>query len=224
MSVPRSPQGRPVFLQAGSSGRGRDFAARWAELVFSSPATKADSLAYTTDLRNRMNTFDRPPEHCAVLPSISAVVGETESIAKEKAEFLESLVDPELVLAQNSNVSGADLSKVQTQQDITASAGKQGVQGHRDRFEQTARAKGISFSEAIRKPRPLLTGTPSMIADYMEDWFQSGACDGFVVPAAVHPATFEDFARLVVPELQRRGLFRTEYSGQTLRENIRDNA
>ena len=84
----------------------------------------------------------------------------------------------------------------------------------------TEGAQGISFAQAVRKPRGLLAGTPQMIADVMEDWFRSGACDGFVLPPTVFPMTYEEFGRMVTPELQRRGLLRHEYAGRTLRENI----
>jgi FMN-dependent oxidoreductase (nitrilotriacetate monooxygenase family) len=220
LSIPRSPQGRPVILQAGASPRGRAFAARWAEMIFCSHATKADALAYTNDMRARLQAAGRVPEHCAILPSVSVVVGETQSIATEKAAFLDSLTDPELVLASSSELLGVDLSTVQTAVQAEDAAGTQGIQGSRDRMSQVAAAQGISFAAAVRKPRGLIAGTPKMIADMMEDWFTSGACDGFVLPPTVFPTTFEEFGRMVVPELQRRGLLRTEYAGRTLRENV----
>jgi FMN-dependent oxidoreductase (nitrilotriacetate monooxygenase family) len=220
LSIPRSPQGRPVIMQAGASGRGRDFAARWAEMIFCSPVTKADGIAYRSDIRSRMERLGRAPDLCAVLPTVSVVVGETEAIAKEKAALFESLVDPELVLASSSWSVGADLSTIDSPEAMEAQPGNQGVHGHRERMMQVARAKGISFSEAVRKPRDLLAGTPAMIADVMEDWFRSGACDGFILPPTTFPTTFEEFGRMVVPELQRRGLFRQDYAGRTLRENL----
>ena len=220
MTIPRSPQVRPVIMQAGSSPRGRDFAARWAEMIFCSPPTKQDAIAYRSDIHARMQRFGRPPEHCAVLPSITIVLGETESIAKEKAAHLESLVDPELVLAASSWSVVADLSRIDTPDGMDG--GNQGVQGHRDRMMQVAKQHGISFAEAVRKPRALIAGTAAQIADMMEDWFRGGACDGFILPPTVFPSTFEDIARMLTPELQRRGLLRTEYAGATLRENLRD--
>lgn len=219
---PRSPQGRPVLMQAGSSPRGRAFAARWAEMIFCTPGTKADGIAYRSDIRARMEAIGRNPDECAVLPSFTPVVGETESIAREKAAYLESLVDPELVIASSSWSVVADLSKIDTPEAMEASDTNQGVQGHRDRMMQVAKAKGISFAEAVRRPRPLLAGTPAMIADVLEDWFVSGAGDGFIISPTVIPATLEEFGRAVVPELQRRGLFRTEYAGRNLRENLRN--
>lgn len=222
MSMPRSPQGRPVILQAGSSPRGRDFAAKWAEMVFCSPATKEACLEFREDMVKRLRAHGRAPEECVILPSLSVVVGETESIAIEKKEFLESIVDPELVLASNSALLGVDLSDIDSPEAADKGAGSAGVQGSRDRMKQTAAAQGISYAQAARKPRGLIAGTPAMIADIMEDWFRSGACDGFVLPPAVFPLTYEDFGRMVVPELQKRGVFRREYAGRTLRENLRN--
>lgn len=222
MSIPRSPQGRPVIMQAGASQRGRVFAARWAEMIFCSHATKSDAVNFRDDMWKRVQACGRAPEDCVVLPSLSVVVGETDAIAREKAAVLDALIDPELVLASSSALLGVDLSSVESAQAAEAAAGNQGIQGSRDRMSQVAKAQGISFAQAVRKPRGLLAGTPAMIADTMEDWFKSGACDGFVLPPTVFPSTYEEFGRMVVPELQRRGLFRMEYAGRTLRENLRN--
>jgi FMN-dependent oxidoreductase (nitrilotriacetate monooxygenase family) len=222
LSIPRSPQGRPVFLQAGASPRGRQFAARWAEAIFCSPHGKADGQAFYADIKQRMEAYGRPPSHCAVLPSIAVVLGETESIAREKADYLNSLIDPELLLATNSQMLGVDLSRHETEAEVLAAAGNQGIQGSHDRVVQVSRAEGISFAAAARRQRNLLVGTAASVADTLEDWFGDGAADGFVVWPTVFPGMFEEFGRLVVPELQRRGLFRTEYAGRTLRENLRN--
>jgi FMN-dependent oxidoreductase (nitrilotriacetate monooxygenase family) len=222
LSMPRSPQVRPVLLQAGASPRGRDFAARWAEAIFCTPNSKSDAQAFYADIKQRVVAHGRPPEHCAVLPSIAVVVGETDAIAQEKADYLNSLIDPELTLAGNSQLLGVDLSRHETEDAVLAAAGNQGIQGSHDRVVQVARDAGISFAEAARRKRSLLIGTPAHIADQMEDWFTDGAGDGFIVWPTVFPAMFEDFGRMVVPELQRRGLFRREYSGKTLRENLRN--
>jgi FMN-dependent oxidoreductase (nitrilotriacetate monooxygenase family) len=221
LGMPRSPQGRPVFLQAGASPRGREFAARWAEMIFCTPHTKADAQAFYADIKQRVAAFGRASETCAVLPSIAVVLGETESIAREKAAYLDGLGDPELVLAGNSHLLGVDLSTHRTEAAVLGAQGNQGIQGSHDRVVQLARAEGISFAEAARRPRGLLVGTASMVADHLEDWFADACCDGFIVWPTVFPSMFEEFGRLVVPELQRRGLFRTEYQGSTLRENLR---
>jgi len=220
LSIPRSPQGRPVLMQAGASDRGRDFAARWAELVFSTPHSKEDAREFREDLKARLAAHGRAPEDCKVLPSCAVVLGETESIARERAAHLDSLTDPELALAANSQLLGVDLSKHADPEAALKEAGNQGIKGSFDRVAQLAKAEGISFAEAARRPRGLWVGTPAMIADRMEDWFRGGACDGFILWPTVHPIMFEEFCRMVVPELQRRGLFRTGYAAATLRGNL----
>jgi FMN-dependent oxidoreductase (nitrilotriacetate monooxygenase family) len=221
LSIPRSPQDRPVFLQAGGSPRGREFAARWAEAIFCTPYSREDAQLFYNDIKQRMEAYGRPPGDCSVMPSIAVVLGETESIAREKAAYLDSLIDPEIVLATNSQFMGVDLSETATEASVAAKVGNQGMQGSHDRMVQLAKAEGISFAEAVRRPRNLLVGTPAMVADHMEDWFTAGAVDGFIIWPTIFPTMFEEFGRLVVPELQRRGLFRTAYQGRTLRENLR---
>lgn len=220
LSIPRTPQVRPVFLQAGSSDRGRDFAARWAEIVFCTPHSKADTIAFYNDVKARMDKFGRAPDSCKVLPSFGIVVGETESIAQEKFEYLQSLIEPEAQLMLNSSLMGADLSKHRDVGSFAAALGNQGISGSIDRVMQLMQQEGLSFTEATKKPRGLLVGTAESIADHLEDFFVSGACDGFIIWPTIHPRMFEEFARYVVPELQRRGLFRKEYAGATLRENL----
>jgi alkanesulfonate monooxygenase SsuD/methylene tetrahydromethanopterin reductase-like flavin-dependent oxidoreductase (luciferase family) len=220
LGMPRSPQGRPVFLQAGASPRGREFAARWAEMIFYTPHTKADAQTFYADIKHRVAAAGRAPETCAVLPSFAVVLGETDSIAGERAAYLESLADPELVLAGNSHLLGVDLSTHRTEAAVLDAQRNQGIQGSHDRVVQVARAEGISFAEAARRPRGLLVGTAATVADHFEDWFADGCCDGFIIWPTVFPGMFEEFARLVVPGLQRRGIFRTEYQGRTLRENL----
>lgn len=220
LSIPRTPQVRPVFMQAGSSDRGRDFAARWAEFVFCTPHSKADTLAFTTDLKSRMAKYGRAPEDCKVLPSFMTVIGETESIAQEKFEYLQSLIDPEAQRMLNSALMGVDLARVASPEAMRVAQGNQGIVGSQDRVLQMMRQEQITFRDAVAKPRALLVGTASSIADTLEDYFTSGACDGFIITPTVFPRMFEEFCRLVVPELQRRGLFRTEYAGTTLRENL----
>jgi FMN-dependent oxidoreductase (nitrilotriacetate monooxygenase family) len=221
LSMPRSPQVRPVFLQAGASPRGRAFAARWAEAIFCTPHSKTDAQAFYADIKQRVVTQGRRPEHCAVLPSIAVVLGETDSIAQERADYLDSLVDPELTLATNSQMLGVDLSRHATEAEVQAAAGNQGIQGSHDRVVQLAEAEGISFAQAARRLRHLLVGSAATVADHMEDWFTDGAADGFVVSPTMFPGMFEDFVRMVVPELQRRGLFRLDYQAATLRANLR---
>lgn len=222
LTIPRCPQGRPVLMQAGSSGRGRDFAARWAEMIFCPQHTKPDMQAFYQDIHLRMQKLGRRPTDVVIMPQIEIVLGETESIAEEKAAYLESLVDPELLLAAQSSALGVDLAaKVEDFGEAAEKRGTQGMQGSLDRLKSVMDTEKLSFREAVTKShRDLIYGTPQSVADQLQDLFDSRACDGFVVSQMVCPTTLEQICRTVVPELQRRGIFRKEYRGRTLRENI----
>lgn len=221
LAMPRSPQVRPVFLQAGSSPRGRQFAARWAEMIFAGGHTKEDAIAFTADIKARMAAIGRPPEDCAVLNSMGVVIGETESIAQEKAERLDALADGDLVLAHNSTMVGADLAKHDSADAVAGAQGNQGIRGVEERVLQVVKAEGISYAAAVRKPRSVVAGTVTSIADRMQDLFEAKGCDGFILWPTVSPIMFEEFGRLVVPELQRRGLVQKEYGHGTLRQKLR---
>ncbi len=222
LSIPRSPQGHPVIMQAGSSDRGRDFAARWAEAVFTIQRGQDEMRAFYDDLKGRMAARGRPPGHCAVLPAISVVLGETESIARERAAYLDSLVDPELSLATSSSGLGADLAKLRSEADLKTLQGNQGMVGTEQVIAQRMQAEGIGLKEAaLERETREVVGTASQVADRMQALFEAGVCDGFVVAPTTFPSMFEQFCRSVVPELQRRGLFRKAYAGRTLRENLR---
>ena len=221
LSIPRSPQGRPVIMQAGSSDRGRDFAARWAEVVFTIQRGREEMRDFYDDLKGRMAERGRPPQACAVLPAISVVLGETESIAVERAAYLNSLIDPELNLAATSSGLGVDLSKLQSEAGLKAMQGNQGMAGTEQMLAQVMKAEGIGLREAAAKRGGReIVGTASQVADHLEAHFVAGVCDGFVLAPTMFPGMFEQFCRSVVPELQRRGLFRTAYTGRTLRENL----
>lgn len=223
LSIPRSPQGRPVIMQAGSSERGREFAARWAEVVFTVQRGREEMRAFYDDLHGRMEKAGRRPQDCAVLPAISVVLGETASIARERADYLDSLIDPELITASSSSSVGADLSKLKDPSKLAELQGNQGMKGTEQVLEQAMKAEGLTLAQAAatRHRRRELVGTPAMVADQLQELFEAEVCDGFVVAPTTFPTMFEQFCRGVVPELQRRGLFRTAYTGRTLRENLR---
>ena len=222
LSIPRSPQGRPVIMQAGSSDRGREFAARWAEVVFTIQRGHEEMREFYDDLMGRMDKIGRRPNDCAVLPAVSVVIGETESIARERADYLTSLIDPELNTAASSSGLGADLTKLKGASSLAALQGNQGMKGTEQAFEQSMKAEGLTLKQAAAKRGAgrEIVGTPAMIADRLQQIFDSGVCDGFVLAPTMFPGMFEQFCRAVVPELQRRGIFRTEYTGRTLRENL----
>jgi FMN-dependent oxidoreductase (nitrilotriacetate monooxygenase family) len=221
LAMPRSPQTRPVLLQAGASPRGREFAARWAEMIFATSQGVADSVAFRADITRHMQAIGRPPRECDVLNSMAIVIGETDAIAREKAAQLDALADGDLVLAHNSTMVGADLARHATPESVTAAQGGAGIRGIEERIEQRAREEGISYAAAARKPRSVVVGTAQSIADQMQEVFEAGGCDGFILWPTVSPTMFEEFGRLVVPELQKRGLVQTGYAPGTLREKLR---
>lgn len=225
LPTPRSPQGQPVFMQAGASDRGREFAARWAEVVFTLQHSKSDMLAYTNDIKSRMARYGRAPEECAILPSIDVVIGETESIARERADYLDSMVNVEYGIFEIGNATGNDLSGVPADTPIKTVRFREGASGMLAVMMQGS-GPGTTLRDVARRygntrMTPQIVGTPKMIADYMQDLFEAGSCDGFVVCPAMSPGMYIEFFRTVVPELQRRGIFRTEYEGKTFRENLR---
>ena len=223
LSIPRSPQGRPVIMQAGGSGRGREFAARWAKAVFTIQRDADEMRAFYDDMKSRLAAHGRAPQDCAILPAVTTVLGETESIARERADYLNSLIDPELNLAATSSNVGADLTRLKPGTTLEQLQGNQGMQGSKDLLDQVMRAENVDFKQAAAKRTEgrELVGTPATVADRLQELFEAEACDGFVVTPTTFPGMFEQFCRGVVPELQRRGLFRTEYAGRTLRENLR---
>jgi FMN-dependent oxidoreductase (nitrilotriacetate monooxygenase family) len=226
LTTPRSPQGHPVIMQAGSSERGRDFGARWAEIIFTLQHQKADMQAFYTDFKRRMAKRGRAPEECVILPSIDVVIGETESIARERAEYVNGLVDTRLGMAQISGHIGIDLSRYDPDQPLADLVIEEGSRGSFDVILQGTKAEGLTLGEAARRFAtselcPQLVGTPEMIADQLVDLFQDHACDGFVLTPTTYPGMYEQFCKTVVPVLQKRGVFRTEYTETTLRDHLR---
>ncbi|MBS0560343.1 MAG: LLM class flavin-dependent oxidoreductase [Proteobacteria bacterium] len=226
LPTPRSPQGRPVFMQAGSSDRGRDFAARWAEVVFTLQHSKQDMQRFCADMKSRVAAAGRRPEQCAVLPAIDVILGETQEIARERADYIASLVNPEFGIAEISNALGVDLPPDAFDRPVDELSLKEGARGMLDVILQASKpGTPLTIREAARRygntrMNPQIVGTPKMVADYMQDLFESGCCDGFVLCPAVSPEGYVQFCRSVVPELQRRGIFRKDYAGRTFRENL----
>jgi FMN-dependent oxidoreductase (nitrilotriacetate monooxygenase family) len=227
LTTPRCPQGRPVIMQAGSSDRGRDFGARWGEIIFTLQHRKADMQAFYADFKSRMARHGRAPESCVVLPSIDVVLGETESIARERAEYVNSLVDTQLGMAQISGHIGLDLARLDPDLPLADVTLEEGSRGSFDVILQATHAEGLTLGEAARRFAtselcPQLVGTPEMVADRLCDLFADHACDGFVLTPTTFPGMYEQFCRSVVPLLQRRGVFRRGYAGTTLREHLQN--
>jgi len=224
LTVPHSPQGRPVIFQAGASPTGRDFAARWADAIFEIDPTKEGRKAYYDDVKSRASNFGRNPDDIKIFPSFIPFVGETESIAREKQAFHNELADPisgliTLSVHTDHDFSQYDLDSALT--DLTV-PGSQGLfdlaRRLSDKKSLTLRDIGKLYAQGVLLPQ--FVGTASQIADQIEEGWSGGEADGYIISPAQAPGTFVDFVELVVPELQRRGLFRTDYTGTTLRDHL----
>jgi len=227
LTVPRSPQGRPVIMQAGSSPRGRDFAARWAELVFTLQHSRADMQAFYRDVKARVVAQGRRPEECVILPSVDPIIGETDAIARERQAYVNELVQTEAGMAQMSGHIGVDLSRFPSDQPLEDMKLEAGSRGSLDVVLQGTQAQGLTLGEAARRFAtselcPQIVGSPANVADQLQELFEAEACDGFILTPTLMPGMYEQFCRAVVPELQRRGLFRSEYSATTLRGHLQD--
>ena len=227
LNVPRPPQGWPVVVQAGASDEGRELAAEYAEAIFSPHLTIELSKKYYDDVKGRMAKYGRDPDHLKVLPGLSVVVGKTDAEAEADFNYLQSLIHPivgrEIL---STMLGGLDLSSYSMDDYLpdplpmtNASRGHfESIVAMAKREKLTIRELGLRVAGA--RGKNTIHGGPKKVADYMEEWFKAGACDGFCVMPPYIPGSHDDFCNLVVPELQRRGLFRTEYEGKTLRENL----
>ena len=227
-SVPRSPQGHPVLIQAGQSGRGQAFAAKWAELVFVIHHNLEAGKKHYANFKAMVAAEGRDPDHVKVAPACYVIVGESEAAAQEKRAIVEATARPVDGLVLISEVLNYDFSKKGYDEPFTDEelAGFS-WHGFRDRVVQFSGKKNPTVRDFVEvsgrgtiAEHKVFCGTPKSVADQMEEWFHAPACDGFVLAASSMPGTYEDVARLLVPELQRRGLFHMDYAGTTLRENL----
>lgn len=220
-----SPQGRPVLWQAGSSDRGRDFAAKHAEAIFAVHPNVERMRDYTDDLNRRLaQTFNREPDSVKRIYGVQTVVGLSRAEADEKYQRIRESIPLEGALAWISGHFGPDFSKYNLD-DYVQNIEIPGIQGL---FDSIIYAKGgapvtvkeaaLIYAEGMGMPR--LVGTPADIADQLEHFMDAGGADGFMLAATYTPGCFEEFVDLVVPELQRRGRLRTRYTGGTLRDNL----
>jgi FMN-dependent oxidoreductase (nitrilotriacetate monooxygenase family) len=231
LNLPRSPQGRPVFVQAGSSDTGRKFAARHAEAVFTAHLEKSTAKAFYTDLKSLVGQFGRKPEDVLILPGFSPIIGSTEAEARRFSDELNELSDPEVGRNRLSlRFGGHDFSHLPLDRPLTAA----------DFPDPSANESSRSRTEVIvgyvREQQPTLRqllaklagarghftfeGTPEQVADLMQDWLDEGVADGFNLMPPVLPEMLDVFVAEVVPILQKRSLFRTAYTGETLRAHF----
>jgi FMN-dependent oxidoreductase (nitrilotriacetate monooxygenase family) len=226
-TVPRTPQGHPVIIQAGQSGRGIEFAARWGELLFMSNPTLSRASENYAQVKTAVEAAGRDPSQVKIANLTFPVVGRTMSEAEDRRaayDLLPNLIDDLSLLSEglNFDFSGKELDDPLSAEDVAAMTGIQGIRNQV--IEVTGKDTPtlrdfVNVSGRGRLAHPVVGG-PTELADYFEEWFTTPACDGFVIAGTHMPGAFQDFVDLVVPELQRRGLFRTQYSGNTLRDHL----
>jgi len=225
-TVPRSPQGRPVIMQAGASGRGQKFAARWGELLFTAPPHLAAATAAYNSLKSAAEANGRDPNNMKIAALGFPIAAATKAEAEDKRAFYDTLPNEVDQLSLLSEALNYDFGSKGLDEPFTDSemAGVSGMQTMRDRVVQAGYPNPTprDFMEVTQRGRlnHAWVGGPKEIADIMEEWFTTPACDGFVIGPSWLPGSFEDFVTHIVPELQRRGLYRKEYSGTTLRDHL----
>jgi FMN-dependent oxidoreductase (nitrilotriacetate monooxygenase family) len=227
-TVPRSPQGQPVVIQAGQSGRGKQFSARWGEVVFVSTHTSMEhGRQLYREMKEDVARQGRDPDKFFITPSAYVVCGETKAEAEDKMALVETLATDEDALSLLSEAMNFDFASKGLDEPFTDEelANISGTQSMRDRV---LRASGITnptprdfikYSHRARPNKPFVGG-PKEVADGLEQWFTEPVADGFVLAATHVPGTYIDFVKHVVPELQRRGLYHKDYAGATLRESL----
>nr|WP_272954629.1 LLM class flavin-dependent oxidoreductase [Kribbella sandramycini] len=228
LNLPRAPQGRPLIVQAGSSEDGKGLAARYAEAVFTAQQTLEDAQAFYADLKARTAALGRDPESIKILPGIVPVIGSTEAEALRLERELDELIRPEyarLQLAKTLRVTPEDLPFDQPlPADLPAEDEIQGAKSRYTLIVTLARRENLTVRQLIGRlgggrGHHTFTGTPTQVADAIQSWFTAGAADGFNIMPPVLPAGLETFVDEVIPLLQSRNLFRTDYTGPTLRHH-----
>ena len=227
LNVPRAPQGWPVIVQAGGSDDMIEVAAEFAEIIFCAPLNLDQAQKFYKKIKDRLVARGRAHDSMKIMPGLSPIVGQTLEEAKEKQAYLDGLTSPIVAKEILSFVlGGVDLSKFELDDPMpdvkpTSTSG-QSIINH---VMDIARKGNLSLRETAQvvagaRGKFALCGTPQSIADTMEEWFVTKGCDGFNIMPPYLPGSLRDFTTLVIPELQRRKLFREEYEGQTLRENL----
>ena len=231
LNLPRSPQGRPVFVQAGSSDTGRKFAARHAEAVFTAHMEKATAKAFYSDLKALVQAEGRHPGQVLILPGFSPVIGSTEAEAQRYSDELNALADVEIGRSRMSGRFGGfdfshiPLDKVLTPADFPEPSTVEASRSRTEVIVGLVSRERLTLRQLLAKLAGarghfVCTGTPSQVADAMQDWIDDGVSDGFNIMPPVLPEMLDVFIAEVVPILQKRGLFRREYTGTTLRDHF----
>jgi FMN-dependent oxidoreductase (nitrilotriacetate monooxygenase family) len=221
LDIARPIQGHPVFVQAGNSDTGREFAAQIAEMTYSSAQSLDVAKAYYADVKGRMSRYGRDPEHLKVTPGLSVVVGATDREAKDKFDELQGMVD----FSRGVELAGVDVSGHPLDGPLPDLPAASNGKGRFKQLVELAQRESLSIRQlvlrfGVARGHIQIIGSAQTVADQIEQWFIEEGADGFNVVPPLLPSGFEDFVTGVVPELQRRGLFRSQYEGKTLRENM----
>lgn len=226
-TVPRSPQGHPVIVQAGASGRGQHFAGRWGEVIFTAARNLTNAKQGYAAIRTEAEKMGRNPDHMLLCNLITPIAGATKAEAEDKMALIEKLpleIDALSLLAEalNFDFAAKDIDEPLTTAELQ---GMQGMLGMRDGVLKLSGKPNPSARDFVKfsgrgQTQDAIVGGPKEIADRLEEMFVERGCDGFVIAATYVPGSYADFVKYVVPELQRRGLFHKDYAGKTLRENL----
>ena len=228
LNLPRSPQGRPVYVQAGSSEDGRGFAARWAEAIFTAHQTLDSALEFYADVKRRARQLGRDPAGIKVLPGISPVIASTQREADELHERFNELTQPAYGLHSLHRLTGLDLSSFDLDEpfprELLSTLGDRAMASRTALVVDLVQREKPTLRQVLHRlagarGHRVVVGTPRLVADQMQLWHESGAADGFNVMPPWLPGGIEVFVEEVLPILRERGLFRTEYAGRTLREH-----
>jgi N-acetyl-S-(2-succino)cysteine monooxygenase len=226
LNVLKSPQGRPIVVQAGASGPGKSLAARVADCVFTAQSQLTDGKAFYGEMKSMAAQFGRRPEEIRIMPGIVPVLGRTDEEAEEfRAELLSNITDDQAMRSMYRIAGGLDLRQFPPNGPFPDLPLSNGAQGRQKLLIDMARRENLSLMQAGRRfaesqAHHIVCGSPSTVADLMQTWFEQSACDGFALMPSYFPRGVRDIAERLVPELQRRDLFRSEYEGRTLRENL----
>ena len=224
LNIARPPQGWPVIVQAGASDAGRQFAAETAEVVFGSSRTIEEAQAFYKDVKTRVTAAGRSADRCKILPGALVTVGRTREEAREKQALLDSLVHPESGIPNLSIRLGIDASTFELDAPLPDIPPSNQSQSQRDTLVALARRENLTVRQLAQLMGGFggleIVGSAGEIADTMQAWLETDAADGFNIMFPTVPAGLDDFVELVIPELQRRGIFRREYEGTTLREHF----
>jgi N-acetyl-S-(2-succino)cysteine monooxygenase len=225
LMVHRSPQGHPVIVQAGQSDDGRDLAAETAEVTFTVQQDLEAAKAFYADIKRRAAAYGRPPHAIKVMPGVMPVIGQTRAEAAAKYERLQDLLSPELALKDLTSYFGLDMAAYPLDGPVPDPSPDIEQKGRVKMMVDLARRENLTIRQLYKRVsgqrgHRVVIGTPAEVADALELWYRGGAADGFNVMPLTFPRGLEDIVELLIPELQRRGLFRKDYEGKTLRENL----